>query len=105
MVKKAEDTPDAGEQLQLIETESEYLKPIKAAAKAYKKALAARQTALSQEIEQKKKIIELTKKANFTPDAQGVIKYRVADIVVKITPRDELVRVKLDEDEAEIEGE
>ena len=87
-----------GEQLDLIDVTPEYAKPIKAAARKYKKCLAARQAALAEEIEQKKKIIELVRQANIKPDGEGVTRFRLDDMSIKITPRDELVSVRLDDD-------
>jgi hypothetical protein len=92
--KDAEST----EQLELMDVTPEYAKPIKAAAK-YKKASAARQAALAEEVEAKTKVLELVKAAGIKPDADGVTKCHVDGMTIKITPRYELVKVKLDEDE------
>ncbi len=99
MAKNNEQGPDEGEQLELIDITPEYAKPILAAGRKYKKALAARQAALAEEIEAKHKIIELVKQAKIAPNAEGITQCRVDGMTIKITPRDELVRVKLDEDD------
>jgi hypothetical protein len=90
-----------GEQLELMDVTPEYAKPLKAAARKYKKAMGERQAALKEEVEAKQKVLEIVKAANVTPGADGVTQVHVGDLTIKITPRDELVKVKLDEDEDE----
>jgi molybdenum cofactor biosynthesis enzyme len=93
--KNAEST----EQLDLMDVTPEYAKPLKAAARKYKKASAERQAALAEEVEAKGKVLEIVKAAGIKPDADGVTKCHVDGMTIKVTPRDELVRVKLDDDE------
>jgi hypothetical protein len=97
MSKKAKEA----EQLELMDVTPEYAKPLKAAARKYKKARGERQAALAGEVEAKAKIIELVKAANIKPDAAGVLSCYVDGMTIKITPRDELVKVKLDEDDGD----
>ena len=96
MSKKAE---ASAEQLELMDVTPEYAKPLKAAAKKYKKASAERQVALHEEVEAKKKVLEIIKAAGIKPDAEGVMKCHVDGMTIKVTPRDELVKVKLDDDD------
>ena len=87
------------EQLELMDVTPVYAKPLKAAARKYKKASTARQAALAEEVEAKGKVLEIVKAAGIKPDTEGVIKCHVDGMTIKITPRDELVKVKLDEDD------
>ena len=87
------------EQLELMDVTPEYAKPLKEAARKYKKAMGERQAALKEEVEAKAKVLEIVKAAKVAPGADGVTRVHVGDLTIKITPRDELVKVKLDEDE------
>ncbi len=82
-----------GEQEELFELLGDEAKQIIAAAKLYKKYQKARIAALAKEIEQKKLILELVKKANLQVLADGKIKCRVDGMTITVTPRDELVQV------------
>jgi hypothetical protein len=96
MAKKQE-----AEQLELMDVTPEFAKPLKAAARKYKKAMGERQAALKDEVEAKAKVLELVKAAGIKPDASGVTKCHVDGMTIKVTPRDELVKVKMDEDDDE----
>ena len=95
----AKDKVEAGEQLELIDITPEYAKPIKAAARAYKKAMLERVAVLAEEVKCKGKIIAAVRDAKIKPNAEGVIEFRLDGVTIKITPRDELVSVKLDDSE------
>jgi len=95
----AKDKKTEGEQLDLIDITPEYAKPIKAAAKAYKRVVAEGRVLLAEEVKLKTKIIEQVREAGIKPNAEGVIKFRLDGVTITITPRDELVKVKLEEGE------
>jgi len=97
MSKKKAAKKESGEQLDLIDVAPENAKPIIAAARRYKKANAARQAALAEEVKLKKQIIDLVKAAKLQPLEGGVIKFSYNGVTVSITPRDELVKVKEEE--------
>ena len=88
---------EVGEQMDLIDVAPEFAKPIIAAAKVYKKASAARQAALAEEVKLKQKVLGLVKQAKIKPNKEGVTKFRYKSIEISITPRDELLKVKDDE--------
>ena len=90
-----------GEQLDLIDVAPENAKPIIAMARAYKKVQAVRQAALREEIGLKQKIIELVRAADLQPLEGGKIKFEYDDVIVTVTPRDELVKVKDRAEEAQ----
>lgn len=92
-----------GEQLDLIDVGPENAKAIKRSVRAYKKSQTERIAWLEDEKKHKAKVLELVREAKLQPDENGVIKFRLDGITIKITPRDELVQVKMDEDAAEPE--
>jgi len=96
MAKKKETT--AGEQLDLIDVAPENAKKIIAVARRYKEAQGQRIEALEREKTEKQKILDLVKEANLKRLDDGTITFKVDGMVIKVTPRDELVQVK---DEAE----
>jgi len=85
---------ESGKQLDLIDVSPENAKPIIALARRYKKASAARQAALAEEVKLKGQLIDLVKAAKLQPLKGGVIKFKHNGVTVSITPRDELVKVK-----------
>ncbi|MFH1281406.1 MAG: hypothetical protein ABIH91_01630 [Candidatus Omnitrophota bacterium] len=94
MQKEVEETEE-GEQMALIDVGPENGPIIVAQARIYKKASKARQKALKNEVEQKKKLLALIKDAGLKPlDVSGVIRFRCNSVIISVTPRDELVRVK-----------
>lgn len=101
MTKKKKD----GEQLNLIDVAPENAKPIIEAARLYKGYQSERLAALKKEIEQKTLIIELVKKADLQTLAGGKIRFEYDDVLVTITPRDELVKVTDKAKDAEPEPE
>lgn len=94
MAGKKNKTKKNGEQLALIDVQPENAEPIIQAARLYKKFQAARLTALNKEVAQKRKILELVKVADLQPLEGGKIKFEYDNVMVSITPRDELVTVK-----------
>ncbi len=100
MEKKSENA----EQMDLIDVNPPNVEAIKKAAKAYKSIVARRQELTAQEVEAKAAIIKLVKEGGVLADSEGVITCLLDDMKIVIKPRDELVRVKLTDDE-EIEAE
>ena len=94
------DKGTVGEQLDLIDITPEYAKPIKAAAKAYKRALLERVSILAEEVKCKKKVIDAVRAAKIKPNEEGIIEFRLDGVTIKITPRDELVSIKLEDSES-----
>lgn len=87
-------TKGTGEQLDLIDVQPKNAKPIIQAARLYKEFQATRQAALVKEVEQKQRILELVKAAKLHPLDGGKIKFEYDNVMISITPRDELVTVK-----------
>ena len=99
--KKKKDEQESGVQGDLIDVAPENAKPIIRAARLYKKFLRARQEALSQEIKQKAKVLELVRAAELQPiDNTGKLRFEYDGVTISITPRDELVQIK---DKAEMD--
>lgn len=99
MGKKRTEEPAVGEQLELIDVTPENLKKIKPVAKQYKAAQARRVKALDEEKALKAQIIQLVKEAKLKRLADGTIRFHCDGMLVTITPRDEVVRIKEDADE------
>lgn len=98
MAKKSAETT-SGEQLDLIDVTPENLKKIKPVAKKYKAALRRRMEAGEEEKTLKHQILDMVKEANLQRLPDGSIKFTCDGMVIKVTPRDELVQVKdADED-------
>lgn len=96
-------TKTTEEQLELIDLTPENAKPLRRAARAYKKAQGERIAALNDEKKHKEKILELVKEAKLKPLEGGVIRFSLNGMVITVTPRDQLVQVKAKDDEAEEE--
>lgn len=94
------EAPEEGEQMQLIDVSHPLAKKLKPLARKYKTAMSERQAALAEEIDYKKKIIE-TIKADGTikPNAEGITAIQFDGMTVTIKPRDELVKVKMEEED------
>lgn len=81
-------------QLDLIEVGPENAKAMKPVIRKYKAAVMERTSWLAEEKKQKVKLLAMVKEAGLQPDNDGVIQFSLNGIVVKITPRDELVQIK-----------
>jgi hypothetical protein len=93
--KKQQDKDmEVGAQLELIEVGPENLQAIKPIAKRYKTALQVRVKALQQEIAAKQQILALVKEAKLSRLADGSIRFKCDGLLITVTPRDELVKVK-----------
>lgn len=90
----------AGEQLDLIDVAPENAKKILGVAKRYRAAQTQRLAALESEVAEKQKLLELIKEANLQRLEGGKIQFRCDGLIITVTPRDELVKVK-DENESE----
>lgn len=87
------------EQLDLIDVEPENKKEMLRVARKYKAVQATRIEALAAEKKEKGKLLELVREAEIAPEADGSFRFRVGNLVISVTPRDELVRCKFDDDE------
>lgn len=88
------------EQIQLIDTTPENKKEILKVARQYKATQSDRVHALAEEKKLKAQLIELIKEAGLKPiDDSGTIRFKIEEVLISITPRDELVQVK--EEDAE----
>ena len=86
-------------QLQLIETLPENIQEIVDVAIEYKECVTTRLGILKKEVELKHKIKEMVKEAKLQPLKDGVIRFRHDGVLISITPRDEVIRVKEVKDE------
>jgi len=64
----------------------------------YKKAQKVRLKALAEEIGEKKNLLLAAKAYGIKPDTEGVTRFKINGVKIKITPRDELVSIKFDKD-------
>lgn len=87
--------------MDLIEIKPENAKVILKAAKAYKRAQKERLAALEVEVKEKQKVLELVKAAKLQPLENGNIRFRLDGVTISIQPRDELVKVKEDNEESD----
>lgn len=95
MAKKKE--TERGEQMDLIENvRPENAGAILKEARIYKKFQADRLIALAMEKEHKQKVLDLVKAANLQPLEDGIIRFRCDSVLITVTPRDELIKVKED---------
>jgi hypothetical protein len=83
-----------GDQLPLIDVTPENIKLIAPITKAYRKALAARQLALKEEVDNKQKLLALVKEAGLQRLPDGSIRFRVNGLLIVIEPQDDKVKVK-----------
>lgn len=82
------------EQLDLIDVLPKNATAIKRAARAYLKAKAERLACLEKEQGQQEKIRDLVEEAELQPLADGVIRFRLDGLTIKVTPREDGVLVK-----------
>lgn len=82
------------EQLDLIDVAPKNATAIKRAARAYLKAKSERLAWLEKEQGQQEKIRDLVEEAKLQPLADGVIRFRLDGLTIKVTPREDGVLVK-----------
>lgn len=85
----------------LIDVHPENAKEILRVAKEYKAAQRQRMKFGEEEAASKAKLLELVKAAKFQPSNDGSIKFSIDGVKISVTPRDELIKVNCDKDEAE----
>ena len=86
-------------QLQLIETLPENIQEIVDVAVEYQECKQGRLHILKKEVELKTKIKEMVHAADLQPLKDGVIRFRHDGVIISITPRDEVIKVKHVEEE------
>ncbi len=99
--KSKKEKPE-GEQLDLIDVHPAKARLYKEYQFTGQKDYRCRLAALKKEVEQKQKVLELVKAAELQPLEGGIIKFEYDGVIISITPRDELVKVK---EKIEIAGE
>jgi len=90
--------PRKDEQWPLIETTPKNAKAIVKIATAYKEAQKERCHWGGKEVEEKDKLLAAVREAKITPDADGTCRFKVNGCAIKVTPRDELVQVRFEND-------
>ena len=101
MAKNRKEKPveeEEGEQLDLIDVAPENIKKIISVAKRYRTAQTRRIEALGQEVTEKQNLLTLIKQANLK-QVDGKIRFRADGLIITVTPRDELVKIKDETDE------
>jgi len=91
----------SGEQLDLIDITPENMQEIAPVAKKYRAAVRRRLKALDEEKKLKGEMLTLIDEANLSPLDDGTIKFRCDGLLIKVTPRDQLIQVKEEAEEAE----
>jgi hypothetical protein len=86
-------------QLELIQTLPDNVQEIVDVALEYKDCVTTRTGILKKEVELKNQIKEMVHKAGLQPLKDGVIRFRHNGVLISVTPRDELIKVKEVEDE------
>lgn len=101
--KSSEDSEvEVGEQMELIDVSPENLAEIKPVAKQYRAAVKRRMKAGEAEQELKQQllahVLDGVKAGKITRLPDGSIRFKCDGMTISVTPRDELVKVKDDED-------
>lgn len=100
MAKKKDVESTSGKQLELIDVSPENMKKIKPIARKYKATQKRRMEAGEEEADLKQQILALVKEANLTRLQDGSIRFKCDGMTITVTPRDELVKVKSEGDDA-----
>lgn len=90
----------AGEQLDLLDVSHPLAKKLKPLARKFKQCIREEFGAREKKIEIRKKMVEAIHAANMPADDDGTITVSFDDVTIKLTPRDEKVKVILAEDES-----
>jgi len=93
------ETFDTDEQMDLMDVQPENAQEIIEAVKKYKKFQGARIKAGIKEVELKGIVKNLVKAAKLQPLEDGVTKLRFNHVEISITPRDEIIKIKYDDEE------
>lgn len=88
------DTPEPGEQLDLIDTKPENYKEIARIARQYQTAKVLRIEALDAEVDKKQKLLELIHNSGLQPKPDGTIVYKVDTLTITVKPTKETISVK-----------
>jgi hypothetical protein len=84
---------------ELIQTLPDNVQEIVDVALEYRDCVTTRTGILKKEVELKAKISEMVHNAGFQPLKGGVIRFRHNGVLISVTPRDELIKVKKVEEE------
>ena len=82
----------------LMYVHRENIKEIIPAARTYQKAKVARMNATERETKAKVALLSLVKAAKLKPLDDGTIRFRCDGLLISITPRDELIKGKEEEE-------
>ncbi len=99
--KSKDSSQTTGEQLDLLDVQPKHLKKIIAHARNYRAAVQRRMAALEEEVAEKQALLELIKAENLQRLENGQIRFKLDGMLITVTPRDELIRVKEEADESE----
>ncbi len=88
------ESPEPGEQLELIDTKPENHKEILKAARQYQSAKILRLEALEDEVGKKMKLLELIHNSGLQPKPDGTIMYRCDNLTIIVKPTKENISVK-----------
>jgi len=102
MARKTKET-ESGEQMALIDVEPKNKGALLRVARRYKRAQDARIEARRLEKKEEGKLLEAVNEAKIIPDRDGAYTFRVGNVVITVTPRDELVHVSLPKEKADEE--
>jgi hypothetical protein len=92
---------EPGEQLELIDVSSELQKTLKPVLRKYKAAQTERIAFLAEEKKLKNQILKMVHDAGLRPLEDGKIRFHCNGILVVVTPRDEKITIKEDDDDVE----
>jgi len=92
-------TKDVDGQMELIETLTPQQKgAFTKKAREYKRVVEERMTLSREEVDLKQSLRDMVHKSGLKPlDSSGVIQFSVDGVSIKMTPRDELIQVKLED--------
>ena len=88
-----------GEQLDLIDVHPKNSKQIIRTAREYKAVQRTRLAALEEEVQKKKKLLDLIRESEVQPLPDGSIKFQLDGITLSVVPRDEKITVKFPVDD------
>ena len=88
-----------GEQGMLLDVGPKQSKEITKVAKSYRGAVVRRMAALEEEKALKAQLLGMVKHEKLKPMDDGSIQFHVDGIFIKVTPRDELIQVREDDQE------